>query len=45
MVVNPKPAFRAEAARRGWEVVEWKGRWKATEEEDRLGDEWLSWES
>jgi HAD superfamily hydrolase (TIGR01490 family) len=45
VVINPKPAFRAEAARRGWEVVEWKGRWKTDEEEDRLGDEWLSWES
>jgi HAD superfamily hydrolase (TIGR01490 family) len=45
VVINPKPAFRAEAARRGWEVVEWKGRWKTGEEEEQLGDEWLSWES
>ena len=47
VVINPKPAFRAEATRRGWEVVEWKGRWKkaAEGEDDALGDEWLSWES
>jgi len=45
VVINPKPAFRAEAIRRGWEVVEWKGRWKTGEEEERLGDEWASWES
>ena len=45
VVVNPKPAFRAEAVRRGWEVVEWKGRWKSGDAgEDRLGEEWLSWE-
>lgn len=45
VVVNPKPAFRAEALRRGWDVVEWKGRWKTEgDEEERLGDEWLSWE-
>jgi HAD superfamily hydrolase (TIGR01490 family) len=44
VVINPKPAFRAEAVRRGWEVVEWKGRWKTDEQEERLGDEWLSWE-
>jgi HAD superfamily hydrolase (TIGR01490 family) len=47
VVVNPKPAFRAEAVRRGWDVVEWKGRWKTDkreDEDDRLGDEWLSWE-
>ena len=43
IVVNPKPAFRAEAVRRGWEVIEWKGRWKADDDE-KLGDEWLSWE-
>lgn len=43
VVVNPKPAFRAEALRRGWEVVEWKGRWK-TEATQELGEEWLSWE-
>ncbi len=45
VVINPKPAFRAEAIRRGWEVVEWKGRWKTDEKEEQLGDEWASWES
>jgi HAD superfamily hydrolase (TIGR01490 family) len=45
IVVNPKPAFHAEAVRRGWEVVEWKGRWKKEEESDTLGEEWMSWES
>ena len=45
IVINPKPAFRSQALRRGWEVVEWKGRWKTGEDEERLGDEWLSWES
>ena len=44
VVVNPKPAFRAEALRRGWEVVEWKGRWKTEAKEDALSEEWLSWE-
>src|SRR5437016_4951707 len=44
VVVNPKPAFRAEALRRGWEVVEWKGRWKTETAEDALSEEWLSWE-
>jgi HAD superfamily hydrolase (TIGR01490 family) len=44
VVVNPKPAFRSEALRRGWDVVEWKGRWKTEDEEERPGDEWLSWE-
>ncbi len=43
IVVNPKPAFRAEAIRRGWEVVEWKGRWKS-EGDESPSDEWLSWE-
>ena len=46
VVVNPKPAFRAEALRRGWEVVAWEGRWKSDPDgEDKLGEEWLSWES
>jgi HAD superfamily hydrolase (TIGR01490 family) len=46
IVVNPKPAFRAEALRRGWDVVEWKGRWKTEPDADeRIGDEWLSWEA
>jgi len=44
VVVNPKPAFRTEALRRGWEVVEWKGRWKIEGAEDALSEEWLSWE-
>ena len=44
VVVNPKPAFRSEAVRRGWEVVEWKGRWKTEGTEEQLGEEWLSWE-
>ena len=44
VVVNPKPAFRAEALRRGWEVVEWKGRWRTETAEDALSEEWLSWE-
>jgi HAD superfamily hydrolase (TIGR01490 family) len=45
VVINPKPAFRTEANRRGWEVMEWKGRWKKPDADDALGDEWLSWES
>jgi HAD superfamily hydrolase (TIGR01490 family) len=46
VVVNPKPAFRSEAVRRGWEVVEWRGRWKTTDEETTpMTDEWLSWEA
>ena len=46
VVVNPKPAFRSEAVRRGWEVVEWRGRWKTTDEEAApMTDEWLSWEA
>ncbi len=46
VVVNPKPAFRAEAVRRGWEVVEWRGRWKTSDEEAApRTDEWLSWEA
>jgi hypothetical protein len=44
VVVNPKPAFRAEAVRRGWQVVEWKGRWKTEPEAAEGGEEWLSWE-
>jgi len=45
VVVNPKPGFRAEALRRGWEVVQWKGRWKTEGAEDTPSEEWLSWES
>src|SRR5205085_6802038 len=40
-VVNPKPAFRAEAVRGGWEIVEWRGRWaRAGTGEGRGGGEW-----
>ena len=46
VVVNPKPAFRSEAVRRGWEVVEWRGRWKTSDEDAApMTDEWLSWEA
>ena len=46
VVVNPKPAFRSEAVRRGWDVVEWRGRWKTDDEEAApMTDEWLSWEA
>jgi HAD superfamily hydrolase (TIGR01490 family) len=44
VVVNPKPAFRSEALRRGWPVVEWKGRWKTEPEVPEPAEEWLSWE-
>src|SRR5919202_271186 len=41
VVVNPKPAFRSEALRRGWEVAEWKGRWKTEPDAaEAIGDEW-----
>ncbi len=42
VVVNPKPAFRAEAERRGWEIVTWKERNRPGEPD--LADEWGSWE-
>jgi HAD superfamily hydrolase (TIGR01490 family) len=45
VVVNPKPAFRAESVCRGWEVVEWKGRWKTEPTEEQLSSEWMSWET
>jgi HAD superfamily hydrolase (TIGR01490 family) len=43
VVVNPKPAFRALAEKRGWDVVLWKERNKPGAEPD-LADEWGSWE-
>ncbi len=42
VVVNPKNAFREQARRRGWEIVEWKERNKPGTEPD-LADEWGSW--
>ena len=42
VVVNPKPAFRAVAERRGWEVVTWKERNRPGEPD--VADEWGSWE-
>ncbi len=42
VVVNPKPAFRAVAERRGWEIVTWKERNRPGEPD--LADEWGSWE-
>jgi len=42
VVVNPKPAFRAVAEKRGWELAEWKERNRPGEEPD-LADEWGSW--
>jgi HAD superfamily hydrolase (TIGR01490 family) len=45
VVINPKPAFHAEALRRGWDIVEWRGRWRAEDETEQPGDEWMSWEA
>ncbi len=47
VVVNPKSAFRLEAARRGWEIQTWKGRWEAAgaEADEFPIEEWGSWES
>ncbi len=48
VAVNPKPAFRLEAARRGWEVADWRGRWleaKSPPGEEFPVEEWGSWES
>lgn len=48
IVVNPKAAFRADAARRGWEIQDWKGRWAAAKSppgEEFPVEEWGSWES
>jgi len=42
VVVNPKPAFRSVAERRGWEIVTWKERSRPGEPD--LADEWGSWE-
>jgi HAD superfamily hydrolase (TIGR01490 family) len=43
VVVNPKPAFRAVAERRGWEILTWTERSRPGKEPD-LADEWGSWE-
>lgn len=48
VVVNPKPAFKLEAERRGWDVQLWKGRWadaRSPAGEDFPVEEWGSWES
>lgn len=48
VVVNPKPAFKLEAERRGWEVQQWKGRWtdaKSPFGEEFPVEEWGSWEA
>jgi len=42
VVVNPKPAFRPVAERRGWEVLEWHERSKGQLPAD-TADEWGSW--
>jgi len=48
VVVSPKAAFRVEAKRRGWTVVDWTERYRQTrgardDEHDFPGDEWRSW--
>jgi HAD superfamily hydrolase (TIGR01490 family) len=43
VVVNPRPSFRPEAERRGWEVVEWHERAKGQIPPD-TADEWGSWD-
>jgi HAD superfamily hydrolase (TIGR01490 family) len=42
VVVNPKDPFRAIAADRGWPVVAWKERDKASAAD--VADEWSSWD-
>jgi HAD superfamily hydrolase (TIGR01490 family) len=42
VVVNPKPAFREIAERRGWEIFNWKERNRPGEPD--VADEWGSWE-
>ena len=42
VVVNPKPPFREEAERRGWQVVTWKERDKQFARD--MADEWGSWD-
>jgi HAD superfamily hydrolase (TIGR01490 family) len=42
VVVNPKPAFRDVAERRGWEIATWKERNRPGEPD--VADEWGSWE-
>ncbi len=41
VVVNPKAPFRDLAARRGWDIVEWRERNRPGEPD--LADEWGSW--
>jgi HAD superfamily phosphoserine phosphatase-like hydrolase len=43
VVVNPRPPFRATAARRGWEIVSWHERTKGALPPD-TADEWGSWD-
>lgn len=49
VVVNPKASFRQEAGRRGWEILEWRGRWTSAAlvppGEEFPVEEWGSWES
>ncbi len=42
VVVNPKPPFREEAERRGWQVVTWRERDKEFARD--MADEWGSWD-
>ncbi len=42
VVVNPKPAFREVAERRGWEIATWQERNRPGEPD--VADEWGSWE-
>lgn len=47
VVVSPKPAFRTEARRRGWEVQDWKERWnpgRETSTDDNADEQWSSWQ-
>ncbi|HEY7724042.1 MAG TPA: HAD-IB family hydrolase [Anaeromyxobacteraceae bacterium] len=43
VVVNPRPSFRPEAERRGWEIAEWRERSKGQLPPD-VADEWGSWD-
>jgi HAD superfamily hydrolase (TIGR01490 family) len=44
VVVNPKPPFGEEAARRGWQVVTWKERDKQFTRGRDVAEEWGSWD-